>query len=226
MLKKHKNQIARVLKSACDKHQLDFRNFTFQSEEDTNTYAIKDKLNDLYYFEARNHAKQYLYVIYKPGENEIKVSTLAANLEETFPSIEEWISALAYEKNEPDLWKELSQLQTTSALDTTNNDPLNQEQQAKALQILENIKAYVLENGNQMQDLEERLNTRFDYVEKAVTRLGRKDLIVIIMGAVLSVVMSQMLSSEDIAPFLSFAMEQIQLLSDTNISALTNSVSP
>ena len=229
MIKLNRNLVHNTLLESCIKHDMNMDDFNFLEGEDKYEFTIIYKESKWRYKVRKDEENKAVYgTQHSPAfaDSLISIDIYAIHNLEGFSAalrqIDNWIKALAYEENEPDLWQERLEAQTNNVLDLTDNESLTEEEQVKAVQILEDIKAYILEYGNQSEELKAHLDTRFDYVESTVTRLGKKDFIVIVMGAVLSVVISQMLSPEDITPFISFAMEQIQLLSDIDIPQLTN----
>ena len=225
MLMKHKNQIATAIKAACDKHGLHFRDFLPNfPEEASNNYVIKYR-GSTHFFGVSEDFPGF-GVRYRPGHDVEHFSVDVLEFEDANSWIERWVDAFLEEENAPDLWEEFSRTQPISILITTNNEPLTREEQTKALQAIEDVKARILElessNQEANEDLKAHIESHISHLKEASNRAGKKDYILMFQATVFNTITSWMLSPEDRSAIWLFAMEQIriQLIPDMVIPGL------
>ena len=96
--------------------------------------------------------------------------------------ISHWLSYLAREIEAPDLWEAISQQQLSSIADLPDNTLFSADEQRRLATELEGIKRHLIENvrpierlGERIDELEEHIDARFDYLTEATGRVGRKD---------------------------------------------------
>ncbi len=227
MRQKHRNQIAAVLKEVCDSHYLNFNNFSSSFTRYENHYTIRYK-GSAYFFEVRSSSYNHVIGFY-PGKDSIRDNKSVDDFEATFNYIKDWIPALIEEKNEPDLWEEFSKQQDTYILEATDNEPLAQEEQDKAVQILEDIQARIFElessNEEATDNLAERLaevEAELSLLKEAVADTKKGVFVRAIGGAIANLILRQVISPENVSDVWKFVMDKIPLLSNIKIPGLTN----
>jgi hypothetical protein len=107
------------------------------------------------------------------------------------PRISRWLEEVKQDLNTPDLWAELqrdAKLLGAGSSMVTENTPFTADEQREIAERLKSLGEYVSVMHSlskaQIQTLEEKL----DYLIDASTRLGRKDWLIVFIGAILSYV--------------------------------------
>ena len=225
MLKVRKNQVATALKTACDKYELAFSDFIRRIYEDINEYyLLAEKRNEANHFEVvKSFDLEGGYkVTYRPGRDEIQVSVKYPSFESALSLIDDWIAALAYEKKIPDLWEEFAKLENTDLLEASDNEPFTQDEKIKAAQALNDVKVYILENGNYDAELTAHIDEKIAYLESKLSSVGKKDFTLLFMGALLGLVLNHVFSPDNVGDILNFAMEQIRIQLMPDVPMLPN----
>ena len=234
MLKRQRNLVFEILRENCEKHQLNLSDFALEEGAFNFEYAVNYRKSDWQYRVIdtdNNKGGQVTLVKYKPAATDsltFSTRVFSVHFSDTTIHIDDWIEALAYEENALDLWDEFLGIQTTSTLKVTNNESLTREEQNKALRAIEEVKARILEleSGNEeaKEELKAHIDTHFTHLKEAVTRVGKKDYVLMFQATVFNVITGWMLSPESRSAIWLFAMEQIriQLIPDMVIPGLPN----
>jgi len=117
--------------------------------------------------------------------------------------VRDWLDYLGREYHAPDLWGELNRQRelTDAASDAGGEDdnrPFSVEEQAAIATQLHEIKELLLRT-EQFDDAGQRaLEARFDYLEEASSRLGRRDWLSIFYGTVFSWGLSGLISPDTV----------------------------
>ena len=162
MLVRHRNQIFNALKVDCERYQVDFSGIDFLDNELNNDFTLKVRSHPLHFFEVIDGHSKGISLRFRPDKDSTYFETNLDNIENAFSWIEDWIAALAYEQNTPDLWEEYAKSQTANAFTTTDNESLTQEEQNKAVWAIENVKARILELESNNREADEDLKACID----------------------------------------------------------------
>ena len=221
MLKRHKNQIFDTVRTSCKRYQLYFGDFNavFGDDVEILDYALAYIHDSAFTFTAFTDRVLFdgrFNLEYLPGESSLIEKIDVSDVVSTFEHIENWIAALAYELNEPDLWVEFAEPElNTDVLEVSDNEPLTDEEQTKALQAIEDVKARILslEDSSQeaKEELEAHIDSHFAHLKEAVNRVGKKDYILMFQATVFNTITNWMLNPDSRSAIWLFAMEQIRI---------------
>lgn len=130
-------------------------------------------------------------------------------------SAKEWMVLLKREIAAPDLWAALSDenalFQNGDAKETSDNLPFTPAELPEVRRCLEEIKAYVMEVTTLTEAQARIVAARFDHMEEAASRMGRKDWVTLIVGSLVGVASSLALtgdSTRDIFGFAALALKK------------------
>ena len=217
MLRKHRNELFERLDGLCKEHEMDFDDFALSHSARENNFTIyfRDRLAK---FTAEQLPFSEMYSIeYFPGFNEFTFRVNTSTLKDAFEKIPGWIIAIRQEFFTPDLWEEYAKSKSNNMLDTISDAPLSQEEQVKAAKALDNVKNYVLENGNQekIAELRVHIDGQFEYLYNAITRVGEKehgkiDFRNILVSTLFSLILTEIFSPASTNAAYQFVMQQIQ----------------
>lgn len=136
------------------------------------------------------------------GEDEPKQYG-AGNWEGVPPLIRKWASDVKrYAETSaqiPDLWAELQrnkEFLTDVRYDNDENSPFSPDEQAEIAQRLRAIKEDAQQKYSLTDDQMERFTANLDKIEEASHRIGRKDWVLLFYGALFSLVLANVLSSD------------------------------
>ena len=104
-----------------------------------------------------------------------------------------WLKNVTLESETPDMWEDLrrgSLFLDEAVQEVADNTPFTGAEQAQIAVQLKDIKEYVAESRTLSAGQAARLDARFDEAEEASRRLGRKDWILLLGGALFSLVLS------------------------------------
>jgi hypothetical protein len=147
-----------------------------------------------YFFEFRFEPNtDFGSVRYSPAAEKLAVSTRAPSWHYARLEIEEWVTALAREVNEPDLWVTVateSQLIESVGMPQTENLPFDAAERQRIQLCLIEIREYLASTQSLSEGQLETVNARLAYLEGASERLGRKDWMVIALGTFTNIVIT------------------------------------
>ena len=134
-------------------------------------------------------------------------------------SLEFWISNILRETEVPDLWDGLDRdnqlLQDATDEQPSDNLPFTQAELPKVRECLENIKAYVLKTHELSEAQIKIVDARFEYMEEAATRLGRKDWINIVISGLLGLATTLTFSGDSTRDLFQFVGQAVRQLLGT-----------
>ena len=113
--------------------------------------------------------------------------------------VREWLSYLRREIDQPDLWAEISKyrLPPESELGPdVPNEPFTAYQVEQILSGLNQVRAYLEEQGLATEEQKLFVNERLNYLEDAAKRQGRKDVIHTCIGVFFTIITALALAPE------------------------------
>jgi hypothetical protein len=134
--------------------------------------------------------------------------------------VTQWAQNVKQYLDTPDLWAEaqhvsqiirrlsLDSLEDTAFLDT----PFTPTEQAEISSKLREIKRYVQETYSLSREQITRMEARFDDVERASRKLGRKDWMLLFLGAIFSLIITDTLTPDVAQHILGMALQGLQHL--------------
>jgi hypothetical protein len=140
------------------------------------------------------------YIIYSPGsrqrvESQPHLQSWAVRL----ATCKSWFTGLRKEVEAPDLWTSVGQereLANAASSDHTDNDPLNSGEKQLVVESLSQIKATLLS----MQQFDQRqaaiVDSQFKYLGESAERVGRKDLLMLTFGSLVTIIVALTLTQE------------------------------
>jgi len=121
------------------------------------------------------------------------------NWQTKLENFETWLLKLSEEIEAPDLWASVGQeraLANAASSAETDNNPLNQQEQELASESLKEIRSKLLS----MEQFNERqaaiIDGQFKYLGEAVGRVGRKDLLLLTFGSLVTIIVALSLTQE------------------------------
>ena len=134
-----------------------------------------------------------------------------------------WIKVLRKELDAPDLWASIGQekaLSTAASSAHLDNRPFTAAEQTLIAAKLDEIKGYILEEQQLTADQGETVERELAYLWESSERLGRKDWLNVLLGALVSLAIGLALDSEKARGLLRLAGAVFQSLWRTGHSLL------
>lgn len=118
----------------------------------------------------------------------------------------DWLTCLTGELQIPDLWATISgDTQLIKLAADQDNRPFTPDDQLQFKKALDEIKAYLIKSHNLTGARLETVEGRLSYLEEAVTRMGRKDVIHIAIGALANIATGLLLDADGTRELFRFA---------------------
>ena len=128
-------------------------------------------------------------------------------------NLELWISYMIRETETPDLWAGLeadNQLIKIATEQPSDNLPFTQVELPQVRKCLEDIKAYVVRTNEFSETQKKIIDARFKHMEEAATRMGRKDWTSLVIGNLVSIVITLAFSGDSTRDLFRFAGEVVR----------------
>jgi hypothetical protein len=142
------------------------------------------------------HSGEYVY--YEPGEGSI--AGYSSGGWETFLSeIPKWLNYMRREMDAPDLWSvgaTPTMLRTDTKLATADNSSFSDQEKRRILQCVGEVREYINANHSLNRDQQRFVEDRLTHLIEASYRLGRKDWVVLALGALTNVVVGLALAPD------------------------------
>lgn len=126
----------------------------------------------------------------------------------------QWLASLKKEYEAPDLWGAVAleaKLAEAAAAEGDDNAPLTPEELDQVSGQLDEIRQYVISTHNLVEEHAEFVNRRFDYLDDALKRMGRRDWLHTLIGVLFTVVTAVSMSAEETREIFRFAAVSLQL---------------
>lgn len=110
-----------------------------------------------------------------------------------------WLEELAKDVEDPDLWATIGQekvLPTAASSASVDNRPFTLDEQTTISAKLEEIKTYIIEDGQFATAQATAVEREFAYLKDASTRLGRKDWLNVLLGGLVGLAVTLALEPE------------------------------
>ncbi|HHX60329.1 MAG TPA: hypothetical protein GX707_06280 [Epulopiscium sp.] len=184
-----KNQLLEIIK----RRELDPFNFEWGKE-----VGRKEKISCLEYKDT-----EYLFgvkisegnfnCLYSPGYNIRYETETQYSWNDTVQCFSKWLTYLAREISQPDLWEQLEKIKEFSDIEYELEDNMQQftHQEFKQIQAgIEGIKGYLLNVVNNDDEDSKIINGKLDYLIESSERMGKKDWANIFYGTMVSLSIS------------------------------------
>lgn len=134
-------------------------------------------------------------VVYRPGAEAIEEVEKRLNWTGKVEAVERWLTYLKREINEPDLWASLAQERELLASEPMGavNAPFNAEEQSQIRRAIDEIRVYITSTYSLASEPLAKVNGKLDYLIDASTRIGRIDWKNIFVGALVGLVLQQLI---------------------------------
>lgn len=126
-----------------------------------------------------------------------------------------WLNCPKREITSPDLWASLSQekeLIAAASGDKVVNESFTKDQLPQVLGCLGEIKRHLITSQRLTEEHQRIVEARFDYLDEAATRLGRKDWLNALLGVLLSTAVTLGIGGDGARDLFSFAANTLRNL--------------
>ena len=198
LLKSQKNEIFILIKQAT----LDPKEFEWEEREETESYSHGEVT--LHFHRLVHKPSGYAalfgenFLSYSPGEQipnqtQDKIGWSGKRL-----AVESWLANLKHEIEAPDLWSALTQEQELFSAEPAGavNTPFTADEQVLIKRTIEEIRVYITSTYSLAGEPLAKVNRKLDYLIDAATRLGRIDWKNIFVGALVGLILQQVIPSD------------------------------
>jgi hypothetical protein len=198
LLKSQKNEILELIKEV----GLDPFNFEWSVVSSSMTHELQVSMIDYVvsgFFYTFDIHKGVHYAIYSPGKEMLLDKQYPGSWEYQRQYFRDWLSYLRREIDQPDLWAEISkyQLPPESELGPDiSNEPFTAYQVEKIVSGVNQVRAYLEEQGLASEEQKRFVNERLNYLADAAKRQGRKDWIYTSIGVLVTIATALALAPE------------------------------
>jgi hypothetical protein len=151
-----------------------------------------------------------------PGRKFFKEDSRRNTWAEVLAVFNYWLDCLTSQLETPDLWATVSDAtQLISLVTDQDNQPFTQHEQLQVKQALNEIKTYLIQSQMLTDEQTRTVEARFDYMEEAASRLGRKDWMGILVSSLIGIVSTLSLSADSTKDLFRFAGQIVKQLLGT-----------
>ena len=143
-----------------------------------------------------NRDESRFFVHFSPGDELHSQSEYAGNWYIVTKLFSSWLEYVKRETELPDLWSGLQDSQFLQKQPSDNLD-FTPEELIKVRESLEDIKAHVLKTYEMTATQRQIVESRFDDMEEAASRMGRKDWLNLVIGNLMGVASTLALTGND-----------------------------
>jgi hypothetical protein len=149
-----------------------------------------------YYFQFDFYDGRH-YCTFSPGENKDIESVYPEVWDQQLLRFEMWLNYLLREVQAPDLWGAIANEKALSEVSYEHNEntSFTEEEILKIQKNLEEIKKYLISAQSFSPEQLHYLDVRFNYLQDAASRIGRKDWIILVVGTITNIIITYALSS-------------------------------
>lgn len=145
-------------------------------------------------------------VLSSPGSELLQEQSYCSSWRNVVIEFNNWLTRLTTELQTPDLWATVSSDTHLIRLAADqDNRPFTLEEQFQVKKALNEIKAYLIKSNNLTAAQMRTVEARFDYMEEAAGRLGRKDWTGILVSNLIGIAITLMLSADSAKDLIRFA---------------------
>jgi hypothetical protein len=136
-------------------------------------------------------------ILCSPGAEKVRQEVSRLNWLGKSEMLRNWLTYLKREFEAPDLWAALAQEQELFSAEPAGavNAPFNAEEQAQIKRAVDEIRVYITTTYTLADEPLSRVHAKLDYLIDASTRLGRIDWKNILVGALVGLVLQQLIPS-------------------------------
>lgn len=161
-----------------------------------------------FWFRINRHANLGFLVTYAPANETYEAKGNPGDWPGVLRYASEWLAYLKRETETPDLWDALTgenELLQGSTGGSSDNLPFEQSELPHVRKCLEELKAYVIKTKDLTESQRKIVDARFDHMEEAATRMGRKDWVAMVIGSLMGVAFSLALNGDGTRDLFGFA---------------------
>lgn len=198
LLKSQKNEILELIKEV----GLDPFNFEWSVVSSSMTHELQVSRIDYVvsgFFYTFDIHKGNHYAIYSPGKEMLLGKQYPGSWEYQRQYVRNWLSYLRREIDQPNLWAEILKYQLPPGSELgpdISNEPFAAYQVEKILSGLNQVRAYLEEQGLASEEQKRFVNERLNYLADAAKRQGRKDWIYTCIGVLVTIATALALAPE------------------------------
>ncbi len=201
LLKSQKNSLFTGIQGV----ELSPSDFDFIESSDAEVAELRHSSTD-YYFNISLSPKGDYCVVFSPGRNTLKERRPDLNWNAVEVHFKAWLDQLVCEIEAPDLWSTVSgDAQLIKLAADQDNKLFTPEEQLQVKKALNEIKAYLIASQQLSEAQTKMIDARFNYMEEAANRLGRRDYIGIVVTTLLTVAYDQGFSGDVARDVIKFA---------------------
>lgn len=207
LLTSQRNEIFTTLQNR-DLNPTDFSLEETDVDKDTMVSLVQKATNYFFRIRIRPAFGIQFIAIYSPGSEFSSVTEKCDTWPEVVMNLEFWISNILRETETPDLWDGLggdNQLLQDATEQPVDNPPFTQAELPQVRECLKEIKAYVINTKELTETQRKIIDARFNYMEEASTRMGRKDWLSVVIGNLLGIAFSLALTGDSTRDLFGFA---------------------
>jgi hypothetical protein len=202
LLKYQKNEVFELIKeSSLDPFNFFWNKTASSRSGDTLSSDIISKLeykgSDFYFL--FDFLRKAHYAEYSPGNDKLVDEYYPGAWKNQQYYVQQWLSFLKREIDQPDLWAQLSEYQFPREDQLSRdmgNEPFTAFQVDQIVRGIDLIKTYLIAEIKIDSDQKKETNERLDYLIEAAKRQGRKDWIHTAIGVIFTLAVSLSLSPE------------------------------
>ena len=198
LLKSQKNEILNLIKEA----GLDPFNFKWSVVPSSATNELRVSqvhyVDSPFFYQFDIYNGEH-YPSYSPGEVMIRTESYSGSWEHQKKHVRYWLSYLSRDVGQPDLWAEISRYQLPAESELgpdVSNEPFSTYQVEQILSGLNQVRAYIEEQGLASKQQKKSVNERLDYLADAAKRQGRRDWIYTLIGVIVTITTTLALAPE------------------------------
>ena len=136
-------------------------------------------------------------------------------------SVTTWLKCLKREVESPDFWQTISQekdLIAASSGENLTNTPFSVNEKTQVTKCLYEIKRYLITTQQLSKEQQNKVEPRFNYLEEAITRLGRIEWLNILIAQLIAIAIELGLRGDSTHDLLTFAAQIVRQLLGTLLS--------
>lgn len=177
-------------------------------EDASNNFAEITHKTTGYYFRITVKTRFPFACAFSPGRDLMEDTISHTKWSEVIHWFNLWLVHILRETQVPDLWDGLegdNQLLQGFAEQSSDNLPFTQAELSNVRSALEEIKTYVIKTKELTETQKKIVEARFDDMEEAASRMGRKDWLNLVIGNLLGIAFSLALNGDSTRDLFGFA---------------------
>lgn len=178
-------------------------------------FKLSHKATGYFLFADFSSFRKRYTLSFNPDENMLHVKQQVDTTEDAaIITVKEWLQRISEEVNTPDVWAMLDSetaLFTAAAVEDGQTS-FSEEEQARIINGIAEIKSYVLElidSSDATDQAIDLVTNKLQYLESAVRRLSRQDWVYMAIGVIVNIIVGTALPPEDARRLFGFVCQVI-----------------